>query len=50
LTSKDVRITAESPTKPIKLTWEEFEEFMVADETILELSLNDFIPTLYNYK
>jgi hypothetical protein len=29
---------------------DEFDEFMAADETILELSLNDFIPTLYNYK
>ena len=42
--------TAESPTKPTPLTEEEFEEFMAADETILELSLNDFIPTLYSYK
>ena len=32
------------------LTEEEFEEFMAADETILELSLNVFSPTLYNYK
>ena len=42
--------TAGSPTKPTPLTEEEFEEFMAADETILELSLNDFIPTLYSYK
>ena len=42
--------TEGSPAKPTPLTEEEFEEFMEADETILELSLNDFIPTLYSYK
>jgi hypothetical protein len=41
---------AESTAAPAPLTADEFDQFMAADETILELSLNDFIPTLYNYK
>jgi hypothetical protein len=42
--------TAESTARPAPLTEDEFEEFMAADESILKLSLNDFIPALYNYK
>ena len=42
--------TAESTAAPTPLTTDEFDEFMAADESILELSINDLIPTLYNYK
>ena len=42
--------TSKSTAAPAPLTADEFEEFMAADKMILELSLNDFILTLYNYK